>query len=97
LNFSALSPGSTSLPLNVTLTNSGNAPLNISAVSLGGGNPADFSAPSSNCTAAPIIPGASCIATESFTPMAAGLRQAALIFADNAAGSPQSITSSGQR
>jgi hypothetical protein len=92
LNFSAISPGSTSLPLSVTLTNSGNAPLNISAVSLGGSNPADFSAPSSNCTAAPIALGASCIATESFTPLAAGLRQAALIFADNAAGSPQSIT-----
>ena len=92
LNFSALSPGSTSLPLSVTLTNSGNAPLNISSISLGGSNPADFSAPSSNCTAAPIAPGASCIATESFTPLAAGFRQAALIFADNAAGSPQSIT-----
>ena len=92
LNFSALSPGSTSLPLSVTLTNSGNAPLNISAISLGGSNPADFSAPSSNCTAAPIPPGASCIATESFTPLVVGFRQAALLFADNAAGSPQSIS-----
>jgi Abnormal spindle-like microcephaly-assoc'd, ASPM-SPD-2-Hydin len=92
LNFSALSAGSTSLPLSVTLTNSGNAALNISSIGLGGSNPADFSAPSSNCTAAPIAPGASCIATESFTPLAVGFRQAALVFADNAAGSPQSIT-----
>jgi len=92
LNFSVLSQGSTSLPLSVTLTNSGNAPLTISAVSLGGSNPADFSAPSSNCTAAPIAPGASCIATESFTPLVVGFRQAALLFADNAAGSPQSIS-----
>jgi hypothetical protein len=92
LNFSVVTPGSTSLPLSVTLTNSGNAPLNIFAITLGGGNPADFSAPSSNCTAAPIAPGASCTATESFTPLAVGFRQAALIFADNAAGSPQSIT-----
>jgi hypothetical protein len=92
LNFSALSAGSTSLPLSVTLTNSGNAPLTISAISLGGSNPADFSAPSSNCTAAPIAPGASCIATESFTPLVVGFRQAALLFADNAAGSPQSIS-----
>lgn len=60
LNFSAVSPGSTSLPLSVTLTNSGNAPLNISAITLSGSNPADFSAPSSNCTAAPIALGASC-------------------------------------
>jgi hypothetical protein len=95
LNFSVPSKGSTSLPLSVTLTNSGNAPLNISAISLGGSNPADFSAPSSNCTAAPIAPAASCIATESFTPLVAGFRQAALIFADNAAGSPQSITLNG--
>jgi hypothetical protein len=95
LNFSALSPGSTSLPLSVTLTNSGNAPLNISSISLGGSNPSDYSAPSSNCTAAPIAPGASCIATESFTPLAAGSRQAALICADNATGSPQSITLTG--
>ena len=92
LNFSALSQGSTSLPLSVTLTNSGNAPLTISAISLGGSNPADFSAPSSNRTAAPIPPGASCIATESFTPLVVGFRQAALLFADNAAGSPQSIS-----
>jgi hypothetical protein len=94
-NFSVPSQGSTSLPLSVTLTNSGNAPLNISSISLGGSNPADFSAPSSNCTAAPVAPGASCIATESFTPLAAGFRQAALIFADNATGSPQSITLTG--
>jgi Abnormal spindle-like microcephaly-assoc'd, ASPM-SPD-2-Hydin len=95
LNFSAVSPGSTSLPLSVTLTNSGNAPLNISAITLSGSNPADFSAPSSNCAAAPIAPGASCIATESFTPLAVGFRQAALVFADNATGSPQSITLTG--
>lgn len=92
LNFSAVSQGSTSAPLSVTLTNSGNAPLNISSVTLDGSNPADFSAPSSNCTAAPIAPGGSCIATESFTPLAVGFRQAALIFADNATGSPQTIT-----
>jgi hypothetical protein len=95
LNFSAPSQGSTILPLRVTLTNSGNAPLNISAISLGGSNPGDFSAPSSNCAAAPIAPGASCIATESFTPLAVGFRQATLVFTDNATGSPQSITLTG--
>jgi hypothetical protein len=95
LNFSVPSLGSTSLPLSVTLTNSGNAPLNISSISLSGSNPGDFSAPSSNCTAAPIAPATSCIATESFTPLAAGFRQAALAFADNATGSPQSITLTG--
>jgi hypothetical protein len=92
LSFSVPSQGSTSPPLSVTVTNSGNAALNISAITLGGSHPADFSVPSSNCTAAPIPSGASCTITESFTPLAAGLRQAMLIFADNAAGSPQSIT-----
>ncbi|MDP9337916.1 MAG: choice-of-anchor D domain-containing protein [Acidobacteriota bacterium] len=95
MNFPSTVQGSTSSPLSVTVTNLGNAPLNISSIALGGSNPTDFSAPSGNCIGAAIAPSASCTATESFTPSATGLRQATLTFTDNAAGSPHSINVTG--
>ena len=94
LNFPSTVQGSTSLPLSVTVANSGNAPLNISAIVLGGSNPTDFSAPAGNCIGAAIAPTASCTVIESFFPAssgATGLRQATLIFTDNSGGSPHSI------
>ncbi len=91
VNFPSTVQNSASLPLSVTVTNSGNAALNISAIALGGSNPTDFSAPSGNCIGTAIAPSASCTVTESFTPAAAGQRQATLTFTDNAAGSPHSI------
>lgn len=95
LNFPSLSQNATSSPLSVTVTNSGNAALTISSIILGGNNPADFSSPSGNCIGAPIAPNATCTVTETFTPLAAGARQATLSFADNAAGSPQLVTLNG--
>ncbi len=95
LNFPPLSQGSTSAPLSVTVTNSGAAALTISSIILGGNNPADFSNPSGNCIGASIAPNASCVVTETFTPLAAGARQATLSLADNAEGSPHFVTLNG--
>ncbi|MEQ1352809.1 MAG: choice-of-anchor D domain-containing protein [Candidatus Acidiferrum sp.] len=95
LNFPSLSQNATSSPLSVTVTNSGNAALTISSIILGGNNPADFSSPTGNCIGAAIAPNASCTVTETFTPVAAGARQATLSFADNAAGSPHFVTLNG--
>ena len=75
----------------VTVSNSGNAPASITAVILGGSNPTDFSAPSTTCIGMPLLPNTSCIVSEIFTPSAVGVRQAALIFTDNASGNPQSV------
>lgn len=95
VNFPSLSQGSSSATMNVTVTNSGNAALNISSILLGGNNPADFSSPSGNCLGVSIAANASCTITESFTPLAAGLRQATLTFTDNAAGSPHVLALTG--
>ena len=95
LNFPATAQGSVSAPLSVTVSNPGNAPLNISAIALGGGNPTEFTAPSGNCIGAAIAPSASCTVSESFAPAtagSAGQRQATMVFTDNATGAPQSIT-----
>jgi hypothetical protein len=91
VNFPALSQGSASSIQTVTVTNSGNAPATITSISLGGSNPADFSAPSRNCIGLPLLPNASCVVNETFTPSAVGVRQAALTFTDNASASPQSV------
>ncbi|HEY2351814.1 MAG TPA: choice-of-anchor D domain-containing protein [Candidatus Acidoferrum sp.] len=95
VNFPNVALGASSSPLSVTVTNSGNAPLNISAITLGGNNPADFSAPAGNCTGAAIAPSATCMMTETFTPAATGVRQATLAFTDTAAGSPHFVTLTG--
>jgi hypothetical protein len=95
MNFPATNKAGSSAPSSVTVTNSGNAPLTISSVLLGGNNPGDFSAPSTNCIGASVAPGNSCTVTEIFTPAAEGARQATLTFTDNASGSPHSINLTG--
>ncbi len=84
----------TSASLPVTVTNSGNAPLMIGAVAVTGTNAGDFALATNTCTA-PIAPNATCSVTLTFTPSAAGLRQASLQLTDNAANSPQSVALSG--
>lgn len=85
--------GTTSAAQTETLTNSGNAALAISGVSIGGTNAADF-AQTNNCPAS-LAAGASCQAQVTFTPSVVGAESASLQVADNAAGSPQSVPLSG--
>jgi hypothetical protein len=73
----------------ITVTNSGNAPLTLSSVQVGGTNAADFSA-ANGCTGS-IAAGGNCVITATFTPSAAGTRSATLSIADNATGSPQTV------
>ena len=80
----------------VTLTNSGNAALAIHSIGLSGPNGGDFhqqnTCPNSSST---LAAGASCTISVTFTPTAEGTRSASLAIADNASGSPQSVTLSG--
>lgn len=78
----------------VTLTNTGNADLTISAISIGGANPAMFSY-TNGCGAGPIAPKAACTVQVTFKPAAAASYSAAIKITDNAADSPQSITMTG--
>src|SRR5262249_16581574 len=85
--------GSTSSSKAVTLSNSGNATLNISSIAITGANAADF-AETDTCGST-LAANSSCTINVTFTPGASGSRAATLAVADNAAGSPQSVSLSG--
>ena len=96
LSFGNHQVNTTSAAQTVTLTNSGNAALTIKGIGLSGPNSGDFhqqhTCPSSSST---LAAGASCTINVTFTPTAEGTRSASLSIADNASGSPQSVTLSG--
>jgi len=93
VNFSTINQGTTSNPISVTVTNSGNAALHISSVTLGGNNPGDFTM--TNACSGPYAPSANCAITLTFVPVAAGQRSATISISDDASNSPQSILVSG--
>ncbi len=82
--------GKASAPANVTLSNTGNASLNVSGISITGVNAGDF-AQSNNCGSL-LAAGAACTATVTFTPTAAGSRLANIVISDTAPGSPQTAS-----
>ena len=87
--------GATSAPVVVTVTNTGNATLNISALELAGANAGDFALASNTCTGAAVAANATCTVAITFTPSATGMRQTKLQITDNAPASPQSFALSG--
>lgn len=86
LNFKKVPVGQTGGPLNVTLTNTGTATLNISSVTASG----DY-AISNNTCGAQVAAGANCKVSVTFTPTKTGARKGTLSFNDNAPGSPQTV------
>lgn len=93
LTFSSENQGTTSRVQSVMLTNSGNASLSITAISVGGPNPSDFQ--QTNSCASSVAAGANCSIGVTFTPTATGPRSATLSIGDNATGSPQSVNLAG--
>jgi hypothetical protein len=93
LNLGNINVGSSSAAQKLTLSNSGNATLTISSITVTGLDPGDFSQ-TNNCGAS--LPAATnCTINVVFTPVAAGPRQASLSVTDNASGSPQTAALSG--
>jgi hypothetical protein len=90
LKWGKIQVGTTSTPKKVTLTNSGNATLNISSITASG----DFAIASTTCGAT-LAAGASCVVRGTFTPTVGGTRTGTLSFTDNAPGSPQTVALSG--
>ena len=78
----------------VTVTNTGDVPVNFSSGSITGPNANDFYFSKTTCSAA-IAPQAKCTATFVFRPSAAGPRSATLTVVDNATGNSQSILLAG--
>src|SRR5256884_290868 len=82
--------------MTVTLTNTGTAALTINSFAASG----DFAATSTGASACPTSPatlaaGANCTINVTFTPTASGARTGTLSLADDAGGSPQIMTLSG--
>ncbi len=80
--------------LTLTITNSGNAALNLSQVAIGGSGAAAFSLTSSTCGSS-LAPGSSCAVLVTFTPARSGSVSATLNVTDNAGNSPQTAGLSG--
>jgi hypothetical protein len=96
VTFAAQTVGTTGAAQTVTVSNTGGSNLTISTVAAGGSSPGDFPLSNNHCNSTTIAPNTSCTVTVAFAPTAAGTRSAALSVTDNAAGSPHSVTLSGQ-
>jgi parallel beta-helix repeat protein len=81
--------GTTSPAQSATLSNTGTAPLTISAITSTG----NF-AETNNCGTT-LAPGASCTINVTFTPAAIGTRSGSVTVTDNASGSPQTVSLTG--
>jgi hypothetical protein len=90
LTFAATKVGTSTAPVAVTITNSGTMSLNFTSVGITG----DFSQ-SNNCGSS-VAPGASCIVSVLFTPIATGSRTGTLtIDSDAQNGAVQTVSLSG--
>ena len=88
-------PVSTSAPGKVTLTNTGNTPLNLGTLTISG----DFAIASGSgtlCTnGGTVSAGGNCLIYVTFTPTKKGTRTGSVKITDNAENSPQSVSLSG--
>jgi hypothetical protein len=92
LTFGNTVVGTTSAGKNVTLTNTGNATLNISSIATSG----DFAkVTSTKPCGSTLAAGAHCIIRVTFTPTQLGVRTGNITITDNAANSPQTVPLSG--
>jgi cytochrome c553 len=94
LNFATVTQGTTSPPQNVTISNSGTAPLTLTSISITGSTGVYLT--SGSCaTGAAIAPNATCTVTVSFAPNAIASFPAALVLASNASNGTISVSLQG--
>jgi len=89
LVFPGQQVGTSSAAQAVTLTNAGNAALNINGIQLTG----DYG--QTNTCPATLAASSSCTINVTFTPTASGTRSGVLIISDNAQGSPHTVNVAG--
>jgi hypothetical protein len=97
ITFGSIKKGTTGAPRTLLLKNTGNAPLTINEIAIGGVNAADFarvSGGADNCGAS-LAAGASCTITLTFTPAAAGQRTGQLRIETSSAGGVLLVSLSG--
>ena len=90
LTFPSQFVGTSGLPQNVTLTNTGNVAISIASIVA---SPADFG--QLNTCGTTLTVGASCSIGVFFDPTASGARSGTLTITDGAGNSPQTVTLSG--
>jgi hypothetical protein len=95
LAFPSTTVGATSAAQTITLSNSGNAALNIATggITVTGASPADF-AETTTCGTT-LAAGANCTISVTFKPASAVSFAASISVADNASGSPQTVALTG--
>jgi hypothetical protein len=79
---------------NLILTNTGNAPMHVASIVLGGANANDFSLGTSSCIGTLAV-NSNCSIPIIFAPVATGIRSSTVTVTDDAAGSPQVIAVNG--
>jgi hypothetical protein len=85
--------GTTSAVQTAQLSNTGNAALNISGITLAGANAGSFA--ETNTCGTSLAAGSNCTISVTFAPASAGSFSASVSIADNATGSPQTIALTG--
>ena len=93
ISFMAMPAGSISPSQLLKVTNTGNAPLNVTGLQLVGLNLPEF-AFASSCVL-PVAPGGNCIINVTFSPLVEGQHTAKVLISDDAANSPQPVALSG--
>jgi hypothetical protein len=94
LDFGTVIEGATVAAKTIQVMNSGTGALHVSAISVSGSNPGDFSQ-SNACVGISVPAQSSCTITVKFSAAAQGQRLASLMVTDDATNSPQSIAVTG--
>lgn len=96
LSFAATTIGQSASALATTLSNTGNAALNVGTLTLSGAAAGDYAISGGTCAnGTSLAAGASCTVQVAFTPAAAGARGASLVIAHNATGGSSTVALSG--
>ncbi|TRZ92789.1 MAG: choice-of-anchor D domain-containing protein [Rhodocyclaceae bacterium] len=95
ISFGSHAVASTSATQTLTLTNTGDFTLDLSAVTLGGNNPGDFAKSGTCASGGTVLPAATCTISVTFTPSAPGARSATLTVTSSASSSPNVLALAG--
>ena len=91
LDFGTVTVGQTAGPIVVTVSNIGDADLNLGSIAASGG----FAVQTTCSTTAPLAPGAECTLGMSFIPTGSGSITGTVTLTDNAAGNPHVVNLKG--
>lgn len=94
-DFGSIGIGTSSVPWTLLVSDNGPGPIDVSAVTLNGANPADYAILSDSCSGVTLSQGGSCSVALAFQPSAAGSRTANVVVTHSGDNSPLSAGLSG--